>query len=85
MASATSRPSGLAWLYTNNPFYVISAVLMLYGVRTAYGRLEIGSIDCWIMLGVLAAYTILLAGITVAIVRWGKVWDDARSLFVLLP
>lgn len=85
MTTAPARPSGLQWLYTNNPFYVISAVLMLFAVRTAYGNLEIGSINCWIMLAVLAGYTILLSGITVAIVRWGRVWDDARSLFVLAP
>ena len=84
MSSTASRPPWAAWLYTHNPFYAISVVLMLYGVRAGYGELEIGSINCWIMLGVLAAYTLVLAGIAVAIVRWGKVWDDARSLFLLL-
>lgn len=84
MSNAPVRRPWAAWIYTHNPFYAISVVLMLYGVRAAYGELEIGSIDCWIMLGVLVGYTLVLAGIAVTIVRWGKVWDDARSLFLLL-
>ena len=84
MSTARVRPPWAAWLYTHNPFYAISVVLMLFGVRAAFGTLEIGSINSWIMLGVLAAYTLALAGIAVAIVRWGSVWDDARSLFLLL-
>lgn len=84
MSTARVRPPWAAWLYTHNPFYAISVVLMLFGVRAAFGTLEIGSINSWIMLGVLAAYTLALAGIAVAIVRWGNVWDDARSLFLLL-
>ncbi|MBW3541736.1 MAG: hypothetical protein KY476_15825 [Planctomycetes bacterium] len=84
MWSALPRPTWARWLYTHNPFYAISVVLMLFGVRAAWGELEIGSIDCWIMIGVLAAYTLVLAAIAVAIVRWGRVWDDARTLFVSL-
>ena len=71
-------------LYNHNPFYVISAVLMLYALRSLYGVLEIGSINCWIMMSVLAGYTALLAGIGVLIVRWGGVWEDARSIFVVV-
>jgi hypothetical protein len=74
----------MAFLYTHNPFYAISAVLMLYGVRTGWGSLEIGEINSWIMLGVLAGYTLVLAAIAICIIRWGKVWDDARSLLLLL-
>lgn len=80
----TSRSSIVHWLWTNNPFYFISALLMLYAVRCSYGELEIGAINCWLMMGVLAAYTSVLAGLGVMIVRWGKVWDDARSIFLLL-
>lgn len=79
-----SRSSVVRWLWTNNPFYAISAVLMLYAVRASYGQLEIGAINCWVMMGILAAYTSVLAAIGVAIVRWGHVWDDARSIFLLL-
>lgn len=84
MSASASRRSVLSYLYNHNPFYVISAVLMLFAVRSAYGTIEIGSINCWIMMGVLAGYTLLLAGIGVLIVRWGKVWEDARSILLLL-
>ncbi|QDT99300.1 hypothetical protein [Gimesia aquarii] len=84
MTASTSHRSVLRYLYNHNPFYVISAVLMLFAVRSAYGTIEIGSINCWIMMGVLAGYTLLLAGIGVLIVRWGKVWEDARSILLLL-
>ncbi len=79
-----SRSSVVHWLWTNNPFYFISALLMLYAVRTSYGQLEIGTINCWVMMGVLAVYTSVLAAVGVMIVRWGRVWDDARSIFLLL-
>ena len=67
MSEPTPRPSVLRSLYNHNPFYAVSAVLMLYAVRAAYGELEIGTINCWIMMGVLAAYTLVLAGIGVLI------------------
>lgn len=82
MSAPALRSPPLSWLYNHNPFYVISALLMLYSVRSGYGELEIGQINCWIMMGVLAGYTLLLAGIGVLIVRRGKVWEDARSIFV---
>ncbi|OAI53069.1 hypothetical protein AYO47_05520 [Planctomyces sp. SCGC AG-212-M04] len=78
-----SRPF-LLRLYNHNPFYAISAMLMLFAVRNAYGQLQIGLINLWAMLGVLGGYTILLALIGVLIVRRGKVWEDARSIFVVL-
>lgn len=84
MTASTSHRSVLSYLYNHNPFYVISAVLMLFAVRSAYGTIEIGTINCWVMMGVLAGYTLLLAGIGVLIVRWGKVWEDARSILLLL-
>jgi hypothetical protein len=79
-----SRSSVVNWLWTNNPFYFISALLMLYAVRSAYGEIEIGAINSWVMMGVLALYTSVLAVLGVMIVRWGRVWDDARSILLLL-
>lgn len=74
----------LTLIYNHNPFYAVSAVLMLLAVRNAYGELEIGAINCWLMMGVLAAYTSLLAGIGVLIVRKAGIWEDARSILLLL-
>jgi len=72
------------YLYTHNPFYAISAVLMLYSIRTAYETLGFGTANCWLMTGALAGYTLVLAVIGVWIVRWGRVWEDARSILLLL-
>lgn len=80
----TSRTSVIRWLWTHNPFYFISALLMLFAVRSGYGEQSIGAINCWLMMGVLAGYTLVLATIGVLIVRFGKVWDDARSILLLL-
>lgn len=84
MTESSPRPSFVRWLYTHNPFYAISAVLMLYSVRASYGELQIGLINCWMMMGILATYTLVLAGVGVCIVRLGKVWEDARSILLLL-
>lgn len=79
-----SKTSVARWLWTHNPFYIISSLLMLYGVRAGYANVEIGTINCWIMMGILGAYTVLLASIGILIIRWGKVWDDARAVLLLV-
>jgi hypothetical protein len=84
MTAPARRPGVLKYVYNHNPFYAISASLMLYAILKAYGRLEIGTINSWVMMGVLAGYTSVLAVIGVLIVRWGKVWEDARSILLLL-
>jgi hypothetical protein len=84
MAAPTVRPAIVKYLYTHNPFYAISAVLMLYAIRAAYEKLGSQASNCWLMTEVLAGYTLVLAAIGVWIVRWGKVWEDARSILLLL-
>ncbi|HET6326085.1 MAG TPA: hypothetical protein VFG04_15515 [Planctomycetaceae bacterium] len=84
MAASTVRPTIVKYLYTHNPFYAISAVLMLYAIRAAYETLGSQASNCWLMTGGLAGYTLILAAIGVWIVRWGKVWEDARSILLLL-
>jgi hypothetical protein len=84
MVATAQRPSIMKYLYTHNPFYAISAVLMLYSIRAAYEKLNGGVSNCWLMTGVLAGYTLVLATIGVWIVRRGKVWEDARSILLLL-
>jgi hypothetical protein len=84
MAAPAVRPAIVKYLYTNNPFYAISAVLMLYAIRAAYEKLGSQASNCWLLTGGLAGYTLVLAAIGVWIVRWGKVWEDARSILLLL-
>lgn len=75
--------SSLRYLSTQNPFYVLSAVLVLYGLRqcaVAGGDLTGG----WLLMAVICGYTLLLAGAAWLIVRFGRVWDDARMILLLL-
>jgi len=76
-----SRGAG-AWLarfaYTHNPFYVLSAGLVLYGLHVMCRPSESG----WALLGALAGYTVALAAMAVVIIRLGHVWDDARTVLL---
>lgn len=71
-------------LYNSNPFYFISALMVLGGIRLAYGEIPVGSLNCWGMLASLAGYTALMAAVAVIVIRVGRVWDDARSILVTL-
>ncbi|QDV38493.1 hypothetical protein [Tautonia plasticadhaerens] len=77
-------PRGLMrWVYTSNPFYVISAGLVFLGLRASFDArgpaVETGAL----MVG-LASYTLLLAATAVFLVRRGKVWDDVRTVLLLV-
>ena len=73
----------IRWVYTNNPFYLISAALVFYGLRVSFdtrgSTFDVGSL----MLG-LVGYTLLLAGAAWFLIRFGKLWEDARSLLLLV-
>lgn len=89
--NATSTPQGrglgpvglMRWVYTSNPFYVISAGLVFLGLRASFDArgpaVETGAL----MVG-LASYTALLAATAVFLVRRGKVWDDVRTVLLLV-
>ena len=77
----------LAWLlrtlYSHNPFYVASAGMVFWGLRSSFD-VSGGAFDtCRLALG-LAGYTLLLAATAYLVIRYGKVWDDARSLLLLV-
>ena len=76
-------PRFVTFLYNHNPFYLISAGLVLYGIRSSFvaGQAET---DPWFLAGLIAAYSTLLALTGYLIVRIGRVWDDARSIFMVL-
>ena len=82
-AALASRPLFVRLLSTQNPFYVISAVLVLYGLR----QCTLGSLDLtggWILMGVICAYTLLLAIAVAVIIRLARMWDDARMILLVL-
>ncbi|MDV6028847.1 MAG: hypothetical protein F9B45_01790 [Phycisphaera sp. RhM] len=72
------------FLYNQNPFYLISCLLVIYGCQSlaiSGGSLLDKSIS---MAGGIAAYTLLMAVVCVGVVRVAKVWDDARSIFLVV-
>ncbi|REK19116.1 MAG: hypothetical protein DWQ37_01615 [Planctomycetota bacterium] len=71
------------FLYTHNPFYVISAWLVFTGLRASF-PVGSDSIDAWLLTLCLMGYTLLLSVTAVLVIRLGKVWEDARSLLLLV-
>ncbi len=73
----------IRWIYSNNPFYVISAGLVFLGLRASFASdgkpFETGIL----MLG-LAGYTVLLAATACVLIRLGQVWDDLRTIMLLV-
>jgi hypothetical protein len=70
--------------YNHNPFYLISTCLVLYGLQAAFHPRAGELIDPWALLAALSGYTLLSAVTAFLIVRLGKVWEDARSLLLIL-
>lgn len=70
-------------LCTANPFYAISAVLVFVGLRASFDT-HGAVFPSWSLLAALAGYTLLLAGMAVLLVRFGNVWDDIRTLLLLV-
>ena len=86
-AHVEPKPSPVKWLlrraYTSNPFYVLSADLVFIGLRmsldTSGRTFETGAL----MLSLLG-YTLLLATTACLLIRLGNVWDDVRTLLLLV-
>ena len=77
-------------LYTSNPFYAMSAALVMLGLHWLFYDREAAlaitaiSFNSWLLLGVIAGYALLLAVTACVIVRIGRVWDDARTIMLTL-
>lgn len=70
-------------LYNHNPFYPISAALTLYGIhRTAGANVSLGG--GLLVLELLCGYTAVLAVVGYLIARFGRVWDDARTILLIV-
>jgi hypothetical protein len=80
------RSEGLAmpkWITTSNPLYVISAGLFLFGLRLSFGDPE-RDLDNYALATGLAFYTLLLAAAAVLLVRFAGVWNDVRTVLLLV-
>lgn len=81
-----ARPPGwglVRWLYTSNPFYILSADLVFVGLRMSFGRGGPAA-GSWALAGSLAGYTLLLATTACFLIRLGRLWDDLRSLLLVI-
>ena len=70
-------------LSTDNPFYVLSALLVFVGLKTSFGA-QASPEQTWALMFGLAGYTLLLAGPACYLVRVGQVWDDVRTVLLLV-
>ena len=71
------------FLYSSNPFYILSADLVFVGLRISFGSGGPAS-HSWALLFGLAGYTLLMATTACFLIRVGKLWDDLRSLLLLI-
>ncbi|MGO9464336.1 MAG: hypothetical protein ACLQIB_45480 [Isosphaeraceae bacterium] len=71
------------FLYSSNPFYILSADLVFVGLRISFGSGSPAS-HSWALAIGLAGYTLLLATTACFLIRVGKLWDDLRSLLILI-
>ena len=82
--SVAAGVRGLArFIYTNNPFYVVSAGLVLWGLRLSFDTAA-ESFETLVLMGCLAGYTLLLAAAACFLIRFGKVWEDVRTILLVI-
>src|SRR5262245_56252223 len=81
--SAGGNPGLILPVCTNNPFYVLSAGLFLAGLWISFGA-QTAEEETWALMGGLAGYTLLLAVTACLLVRCGNVWDDVRTVLLLV-
>jgi len=72
------------FISTQNPFYLISALLVLWGIwLSILPTLEIEHVV--VLWGITVGYIILVSISTVAVIRWAHDWSDARTLLLIIP
>ncbi|WP_143543747.1 hypothetical protein [Rhodopirellula sp. MGV] len=72
------------FLYNQNPFYLISCLLVIYGCQS-FAVSEGGLTEkTTTMVGGLLGYSLLMSVVCIGVVRLAKVWDDARSIFIVV-
>ncbi len=77
-------PKIVRLLYNHNPFYVISAACIIYTLKLAFRPGEVAYIDPWALMAAIGGYTLLMAVTGFLVVKLGRVWEDARMIFLVL-
>ena len=89
--SSELQPTGLRsssrlrrLICSQNPFYLLSVCFVLHASAQWFHSDSGESFSPWPLLGLTVGYIALLAITGFVIVRFGKVWDDARSILLLI-
>jgi hypothetical protein len=73
----------MRWVCTSNPFYVLSAFLVCLGLWVSFGA-QTDTYQTWALLIGMAGYTLLLAVTACLLVRFIGIWDDMRTVLLLV-
>lgn len=78
-------PARTIWRFvmTQNPFYLLSVCFVLHGTAFWFQQ-QGGEFSPWPLMGLICGYVALMAATGVLLVRWGRVWDDARSILAVI-
>ncbi len=68
---------------TSNPFYVLSALLVCVGLWVSFGA-QVRAAETWALMIGMSGYTLLLAVTACLLVRFVGVWDDVRTVLLLV-
>lgn len=71
------------FLWTHNPFYLISLALVLHSTRLWHHD-TIDGFNAWPLMSIIGGYLLLMSVTGFLLVKFGRVWDDARSIFLVI-
>jgi hypothetical protein len=77
-------PHWARFLYTENPFYLISCFLILYGIQLMALNRPTALSRAIVMSSSIGFYAVVMAITVIVVVRLAKVWQDARSIFLVV-
>jgi len=83
----TGKSSRCWWLRricSPNPFYLLSVCFVLHGTSHWFHAESGAPFSPWPLFGLTAGYTLLLAATGFVVIRFGQVWDDARSILLII-
>ena len=86
-SAANRRPPILAGLvrllYSHNPFYCVSAFLVLWGLGKSF-HVHGATPQPELLMSGLAGYALLLAAVGCLLIRAGQLWEDIRTILLLI-
>jgi hypothetical protein len=90
VGASAPQPASQNWLrqvgrllYTHNPFYLLSVAFVLHSTRL-WLNTRAWPYDPWPLMDIVGGYILLVAIVGFLVIRLGKAWDDARSIFLIL-